>query len=241
VTPPRQEKTAASAPSTGGSPTVPAATHRKRSALRWRFNQAASHLPFLFAKELIYDERFFETNEAEEAMYRCLADVLFELVKPTSAVDVGCGPGLLLARLAEKGVSVRGVEGSRHAIRRSSVANRITRANLERGVPQLGRFDLCICIEVAEHLPKRAARKLVEGLTVLSDVVVFTAATPGQGGRHHVNEQPNSYWMALFQHCGFAHSSLAEDVRRKIADVPGPPWMHANLMAFQRDPVVAPK
>jgi hypothetical protein len=31
-----------------GSSTVPAAVRQKGSALRWRFNQATSRLPFLF-------------------------------------------------------------------------------------------------------------------------------------------------------------------------------------------------
>jgi SAM-dependent methyltransferase len=218
------------------SSTVVAALGRKRSALRWRFNQATARLPFLFVKELIYDERFFETNEIEENMYSRLADAFYEFCKPRSVIDVGCGPGLLLARFAEKGVEVRGIEGSRAAINRSRVADRITRANLERGVPLLGRFDVCFCIEVAEHLPKRTARKLVTGLTALSDLVVFTAATPGQGGRHHVNEQPHSYWRALFENAGFVESSLADDVRQEIADIPDPVWMHTNLMVFERAP-----
>lgn len=196
-----------------------------------------SRLPFLFAKELIYDDRFFEANAArDQAMYERLADVLYDLVQPRSVVDVGCGPGLLLARFAERGVEVRGIEGSRAAIRRSRVADRITRANLERGVPPLGRFDLCLCIEVAEHLPERAAGKLVTGLTSLSDTVVFTAATPEQGGRHHVNEQPHGYWRALFEGAGFVGSSLEDDVRRGIADIRDPVWMHANLMVFERAP-----
>ena len=35
-----------------------------------------------------------------------------------------------------------GVEGSHAAIERSQLGDRIVRANLERGVPNLGRFDL---------------------------------------------------------------------------------------------------
>jgi SAM-dependent methyltransferase len=211
-----------------------AALGRQRSALRWRAKQAAARLPFLFAKEFIYDDAFFDQEVAAQTMYGRLVDVLYELLKPSSVVDVGCGRGLILARFAEKGVRVRGIEGSRHAIARSQVGDRIVRANLERGVPLLGRFDLCVCIEVAEHLPERSARRLVEGLAALSDRVVFTAATPGQGGRHHVNEQPNSYWRSRFEEVGYVPSGLLQEIRSRIADIPEPPWMHANLMMFEK-------
>jgi hypothetical protein len=109
------------------------------------------------------------------------------------------------------------------------------RCNLERGVPPLGRFDLCLCIEVAEHLPARSARPLVRGLTGLSDVVVFTAATPGQGGAHHINLRPRSFWSALFDGEGFAPSGLAGDLRSAIDRVNSPAWwIRENLTVFER-------
>ncbi len=195
------------------------------------------HLPLLAAKELVYDRRYFQAiDEVHRPLYRLLADAVAELVQPSSAVDVGCGTGLVLSRLQERGVEVRGVEGSRHAIELSGLEDRILKANLERGVPRLGRFDVCFCVEVAEHLPPRSARPLVEGLASLSDVVVFTAAPPGQGGSHHVNEQPQRYWEDLFAESGFARDGAGEaTLKSRIAGIPDPAWMHANLMLFRRD------
>jgi SAM-dependent methyltransferase len=183
----------------------------------------------------VYDAEFFEhTDEAHRAAYERLADALHRRLGPRSAVDVGCGTGRLIAALAARGVSVRGIEGSRHAIERSEVKDRIVRANLERGVPQLGEHDLCICIEVAEHLPPRSAAHLVSGLAGLSDRVVFTAATPGQGGTHHVNEQPPAYWEELFASHGFARSTVTETLRAELRDVERPEWLVQNLVVFER-------
>jgi hypothetical protein len=53
-------------------------------------------------------------------------------------------------------------------------------------------------MEVAEHLKESRAAGLVEDLTKLADVILFSAAIPGQGGTDHVNEQFLSYWTALF-------------------------------------------
>ena len=170
---------------------------------RRRLDAAAASLPLLAAKERVYDAEFYAHTDAVHApMYSRLAEAVWERLRPASAVDVGCGTGFILARLAEHGVDVRGVEGSRHAIEASPIRDRIVRANLEREVPNLGRFDVAICIEVAEHLPKRVAPALVEGLAAMSDRVLFTAAQPGQGGTHHVNEQPREFWLDLFARHG---------------------------------------
>ncbi len=191
--------------------------------------------PFLFARERVYDDHFYDTVDPTAVeLYELVADSLIRLRSPGSVVDVGCGTGLMLTRFAERGVSVRGVEGSRAAIQRAGLGDRIVRANLERGVPDLGRFDLCLCIEVAEHLNARKARGLVEGLTRLSDVVVFTAAPPGQRGTAHVNLQPKSYWRRLFAERGFAPSQLEDELREAIAVTPEPEYIHANLMVFER-------
>ena len=40
------------------------------------------------------------------------------------------------------------------------------------------RFDLALCLEVAEHLPAKAADAFVASLVELAPVVVFSAAMP---------------------------------------------------------------
>jgi SAM-dependent methyltransferase len=196
----------------------------------------AVHVPLLTAKELVYDRKYYLAIDAvHRPLYRLLADAVVELVEPKTAVDVGCGTGLVLTRLKERGVEVTGIEGSRHAIELSGLGDRVVKANLERELPRLGSFDVCFCIEVAEHLPGRSASPLVEGLTDLSDVVVFTAAPPGQGGSHHVNEQPPSYWEERFGARGFARDAESEGVLKgRIAEIQEPAWMHQNLMLFRR-------
>jgi hypothetical protein len=76
------------------------------------------------------------------------------------------------------------------------------------------RFDLAICLEVAEHLSQTAAEKLVKFLTGHADRVLFSAAVPCQGGTHHINEQWQSYWAEIFVACGF---DAFDVVRPRIA------------------------
>jgi 2-polyprenyl-3-methyl-5-hydroxy-6-metoxy-1,4-benzoquinol methylase len=196
----------------------------------------AARLPFVVASEAIYPSWYFTSvDEEQRPLYVRLAEAIYERWQPESAVDVGCGTGLILTRLAEKGVSVRGVDGSRNAIRASPVGDRILRWNLRRPLPPLGRFDLAICTEVAEHLPRSSAATLVSGLTMLSERILFTAATPGQGGRHHLNEQPHAYWAALFNERGFMRSAEDEThLRETIADIQRALYIHENLTVYVR-------
>jgi hypothetical protein len=102
-------------------------------------------------------------------------------------------------------------------------------------LPELGQhFDLCCCVEVAEHLREGAAPALVDGLVRLSDTVVFTAAAPGQSGVAHLNLRPKEYWQALFERRGFETSPLEGVLLDSIADIPEPGYIHANLMTFER-------
>jgi SAM-dependent methyltransferase len=207
-----------------------------KNALR----EALGRLPFLTARDFVYDERFYAKGDPMKLdSYPRFADALIALRHPRTVVDVGSGSGLMLAEFAERGVAVRGIEGSRAAIERSGLGDRVVRANLERGVPELGRFDLALCIEVAEHLSPRSGARLVEGLTRLSDVVVFTAARPGEGGLLHVNAQPESYWRDLFRRNGYVESPLRGELLAAIADVPEPRYLHENLMVFERGATAA--
>lgn len=219
------------------------AVYRVRRRIREapeQLSEILGRVPILAVRNLAYGDRFYDRADPELAgLHEAMVDALIELRSPRSVVDVGCGTGLMLRRFAEQRVVVQGVEGSRTAIRRSQLGDRIVRANLEREVPDLGRFDLSLCIEVAEHLRPASAAGLVEGLVRLSDVVVFTAAPPGQRGVAHINLQTKDYWRKLFEHHGFSRSVLERELLEAIAAVPEPEYIHANLMVFERSRAIA--
>ena len=92
------------------------------------------------------------------------------------------------------------------------------------------RFDLVMSLEVAEHLDSRFAPVFVESLVRHGDVVLYSAAVPGQGGNHHVNEQWPSYWVELFAE----HDFRPYDVLR--GNLWGNPavewWYQQNCLIF---------
>ena len=156
---------------------------------------------------------------------------------PRSIVDVGCGTGAFLAAMGQRGCKVFGLEYADAAIEfchRRNLDVRKFDLEGESSAPEQ-KFDVAVSMEVAEHLPAAVADRYVRLLTSLAPVVVFTAATPGQGGVDHVNEQPREYWIEKFEARG--HRLLAElteqwkEEWRKSGKVAS--WYYTNLMVFE--------
>ena len=83
---------------------------------------------------------------------------------------------------------------------------------------------------MAEHLPEAAAAGFVETLTRHGELVLFSAAPPGQGGEHHVNEQPYAYWRALFARRGYR---LIDWLRPRLAGANEVQyWYRYNLFLY---------
>lgn len=92
------------------------------------------------------------------------------------------------------------------------------------------RFDLVISLEVAEHISEENSDNFVKSLTNLGEVVLFSAAIPGQGGTDHINEQWPSYWAEKF----LAHGYLPVDCIRKRVwdDEKIMYWYAQNILIF---------
>jgi hypothetical protein len=116
-----------------------------------------------------------------------------------SVIDVGCGEGWWGKAFRDNGCeTVLGLDGGYVTPVIPSIG-----ADLESTLPEVGTFDLAVCLEVAEHLSPSRAESFVAELCILSPIVFFSAAVPGQGGAGHLNEQPITYWVRLFNMQGF--------------------------------------
>ena len=122
-----------------------------------------------------------------------------------SVLDLGCGQGVWLASWVRLGAKdVQGIDGPYVDQERLHIPKeRFQGRDLARPV-DLGRhFDLVQSLEVAEHLPQSAAEQFVDSLVRHGPLVLFSAATPGQGGENHINEQPWEYWREKFAARGY--------------------------------------
>lgn len=180
-----------------------------------------------------------EEKEQNEYSSRHILEFLFRFYRPASILDVGCGLGTWLNTAAKLGVSdLKGIDGEWLDTAHLDVAaNLVQKCDLEKPFDLSRRFDLAICLEVAEHLSKDMADAFIASLTRHAPAVLFSAAIPHQGGHHHVNEQFPPYWVAKFAEHGFRpldilRSEIWEDDRVLW-------WLRQNIMLFAHDDLIA--
>jgi len=169
----------------------------------------------------VYDNSYYKkrTEGERRADAQRFAEQLQAKLDPKSVIDFGCAVGHYLERFYEQGITVHGVEGNANAFEYAVIPEyHLEEHDLRKKYDTTQTYDLALCIEVAEHLSEPYADTLVKTVTEAADTVVFTAATPGQGGTHHVNEQPRSYWIKKFEDQGFEYcevmtNSIARDVQ----------------------------
>ena len=95
------------------------------------------------------------------------------------------------------------------------------------------RFDLVQSLEVAEHLPADRAADFIDTLTAHAPFVMFSAAVPGQGGEHHINEQPLEYWRKKFHDRGYV---AIDYIRPQLAaNLRVQHWYRYNIVLYVKE------
>lgn len=148
----------------------------------------------------MYDINFYDQINAG-AIFSAhkVVPYLVSVFNINSVIDFGCGEGAWLSVFKEYDCSVLGVDG--HHVNRNRLLiddDEFKQVNLAEARYFFGDFDLAISLEVAEHLPETSAEDFVSTLCSASDIIVFSAAIPGQKGEGHINEQWPSYWQKKF-------------------------------------------
>jgi 2-polyprenyl-3-methyl-5-hydroxy-6-metoxy-1,4-benzoquinol methylase len=179
-----------------------------------------------------YDAAYFQLLEGRvRSSVARVVPSLVECFSPESALDLGCGDGQWTLALAEAGVKSVGVDLARTHRESHPLATFLPGDLTRISVGSLGRADICLCLEVAEHLPDAAADHLVRLITACSGNAIFSAATPGQGGTGHINEQPHAYWAERFASRGFVGDRSWRD--RFSADLAVASWYRDNITVFR--------
>lgn len=192
----------------------------------------------LLGPESIYAENYYAKRRKEP--YRSETNRIGEVFKnefnPETVIDFGCAIGTYLEPFYENNIDIQGVDANEGAFNHAVVPRKyLEYHDLREKYDSEKKYDLVISIEVAEHIPEKFTDTFVETLCNTSkEYIVMTAAPPGQGGTHHVNEKPREYWIDIFEQKGFKYQKeKVEELRNKInvEDV----WhVKENLFVFKK-------
>ena len=180
-----------------------------------------------------YTNRYYrDLRDGARRSAEVIVPLVLQLVRPRSVIDIGCGLGTWLSVFREHGVEdVWGVDGDHVERAKLEVeAERFHAVDLREPLRMDREFDLVLSLEVAEHLPPECAKTFVGSLVGLGPLVLFSAAAPHQGGKHHINEQWPDYWAELFRKSNYVP---VDCLRRKIWDNENVDWWYAqNILMF---------
>ena len=207
---------------------------------------------YLTLKDILFFEEksvFYEDSGDLDDMYPDQAETLYTSetvwnlfkkkgVKVESVIEFGCGAGTFLHNAKRVfGAKVLGLDGN-HAERSKYLSMDefiicdLTKDNISDLFGEK-KFDLCVSVETAEHLPADTADSFVRSMCKMADTIVFAAAVRYQHGDGHINEQRLSYWQEKFLKYGF---EIIDCIRPIIwDDVKIPVWYRQNMVVFTKD------
>ena len=183
---------------------------------------------------ILYDH--FATDRHTLDAPRAVLALICAEWQPTSLLDVGCGLGTWVKVAMERGIhDVLGIDGVPITEDQRLIPSRcFSVVDFRQHWDLKRRFDLLLCLEVAEHLEEERADAFIRCLTRHADRILFSAAAPGQVGQHHVNCRWPSYWQAIFNKNGF---SCEDSIRWRVWNEQRvEPWYRQNMFIASKNP-----
>jgi len=194
----------------------------------------------------IYKDGFFRKRHLLHWRAPIFCQAVIDIIKPESVIDIGCATGDLVSQFRQMGLVSDGLEGSDHALNHSVIEDilhwdlRCDLRNCTLSTTALLPipYDLCLCLEVAEHIEPEYTKIFLGNLIYFSSNILLSIAGPGQKGLHHVNLQEMTYWDDLFDELGYTRKqSVADQIKKEISAWRSKPGIKAfwhNLVYYER-------
>lgn len=161
-----------------------------------------------------------------EAMYN-----FFIQNRAKEIIDLGCGLGQYVRFLNEKNIKCTGFDGN--PLTKTLTNGDCETLDLTFECSFNNKSDWTICLEVAEHIPKKYESVFLKNLVNSTNKgIILSWATKGQGGTHHANCQDNSYVKNLLEKQGLINDLSAENLLRQSISKLN--WFKKSLMVFEK-------
>lgn len=168
-------------------------------------------------------------HKHDESLVQKIIDLYHE---PIMMADVGCGDGWYCEELQKtwsKSI-IHGYEGCVD-MKTNGVYDDIFIIDLSLKRYIDIHYDFVLCIEVGEHIPKEKEQIFLDNLArFCTKHLIFSWAVPGQGGRGHLNEQPEEYIHEQMINRGFKINEFKTSELRKSATLK---WLKRTVTAYE--------
>jgi hypothetical protein len=158
--------------------------------------------------------------------YPIMWEYLIKKYDIKSTLDIGCGVGYASKFFESLNCEVLLVDGSVEAKKNSLIPECHIVHDYESGSVfdtneiefggKVGKdisVDLGWSCEFVEHVYEEFAQNFIDDFKVCKHLAI-TYAGPNQGGYHHVNLQPESYWIDLLEKNGFEYQKEETQILR---------------------------
>lgn len=181
---------------------------------------------------------FQQSVDTTDEANACLRAAFELLGQPDTMLDLGCGDGHMCRLASALGVYSIGVDLYVEPEDNGELFLECRDLTVKWHRPPC--VNLTLCLEVGEHLPAEAAGDLAQ-LCAMSlqpgGHLLFSAATPGQGGSGHINEQPHTYWRTRLVSKGLKFDAeRTKHLSARWSEVaPGAWWYGKNVNVFTKE------
>lgn len=159
-------------------------------------------------------------------------DFLTKIFPVKSMVDIGCGPGGMEKLALARNISWKGVDGDPKIARDSVLIH-----DFSLGPLKIEDVDLAWSVEFLEHVEEQYLPNFMATFQSCDSVFV-THAPPKKAGHHHVNCQPSSYWIEVFEDWGFIFMENLTTQARSASSM-GRNFARENGLVFKK-PATSP-
>lgn len=130
-------------------------------------------------------------------------------------VDVGCGIGETAAWFFDRDIEAVGIDGLEFNVSRCKTAAILH--DFQDGPCVFAPVDLIWCADVAEHIEEKYVGNLIRTLTQCRVLAMCQGTDKHPDGWHHVNNQPEQYWVDLLAAAGMVEDVESTRASRAIA------------------------
>lgn len=178
---------------------------------------------------------YSETWPNGYAFAKLVVKMLDDIQPLESVFEAGCGAGGFLKWCFEHNKEIMGVEIS-DVLPVAVIPTKYIRIqDLRQQVrlPEMPVADLCVSLEVAEHISEDYIDIFIDNICFLCpEFILFSAARPGQPGDGHINCQPQEYWIQKIESRGFRFMPGLTGILRGNVDIPT--YYRENSLIFRR-------